>query len=491
MQSRSSGTAVLGCERQKVRVPLRVVPFTLPFRDPAAHFLREISRPANHLRCIERLATLSARQLDALERANEGEPEESADGEADALEMRALFMNARSSARGLARELAAGEWQPKPARLLLATLDKPRLLHRFDPLDLIVHGAVTAALEQLVLARLSPRVHSFQRGRSTLLAQREFAAWLREHARTNPDPRTRGLYILRRDVRAFGDSVPLGKSAPIWTQLEQLLGGQRENPHVAKALAIIEQVVRPTVVVEGGGACMRLRGLPTGSPINPVMVNLNLMPIDARLADIPGGFYSRYGDDFLFAHPDAGAAREASRCLDAELALLGLHAHEKKRRDLWLNGSGRPSPVSDFTSVRETTFLGKAISISGNVRVPVEKLQELFAELERRLRHTIRLARAGSRMSEEDELKLLCSIAADGLTPHSPIVLPHAADLRAEIDDRGQLRDVELRVVRLIVQIARGTSSARALRDIPPSRLRALGLPGLVSPRSAPRSAPR
>ncbi len=446
----------------------------IPLRGgPATRFLEALARPALYLRSIERLAALPAWRRDGLQAAADEESE-----------LAALFDDGPGIARALASEVSSGRWRPRAARLSWAKLDKPRLLHKLDPLDLIVHGAVAAALSDRVAERLSPFVHSYQRGRSALQAQRAFANHLRAHARARPDPRTRGLFVLRRDVRAFGDSVSLRGGAPLWSQLRALL--EPDAPEkIARALELIEAIVRPPVLEQGAEA-RRLFGLPTGSPVNPVCTNLHLMPLD-DLGGITDSFYARFGDDLLFAHPDAGVAREASARIDAELKRLGLRAHEEKRRDLWLNGAGRPSPEPDFTSARATGFLGLEIDFKGNLRLPIEKVSRLLDELELRLRRAARLAREGGGLDEEGELRLLCGVAADALGAGGPFASPSTIELREEVDDRGQLRDLELRAARLVIEVARGTRSVRAMRDLPPRRLRALGLPGLVIARSEPR----
>ncbi len=505
MIGRRTETAVLagGSRRKSKELPIP------PRGGPATRFLDALAEPAGYLRCIERLAGLPAWRQDGLHA--------SADEQS---ELMALFEEGPAIARALAHEVSTGLWRPRPARLSWARLDKPRLLHKLDPLDLVVHGAIAAALGEQVVARLSPCVHSYQRGRSALLAQRAFARFLRQHARARPEPRRRGLFLLRRDVRAFGDSVALGGRAPLWAQLRALLEPDAAEAG-ARAMELLEQVIRPPVL-EREGEARRLFGLPTGSPINPVCTNLHLMPLDA-LGEIPGGFYARFGDDLLFAHPDASAAREASRRLDAELRLLGLRAHEGKRRDLWLNGAGRPSPEPGFTSARAVPFLGLEIGFGGNLRLPAEKVARLFEELAARLRSAARLAREGDgpgeegslgeegsflnesklpgrsnflkgsnfpkdgSLREESELRLLCGVAADALRAGGPFALPGALELREEVDDRGQLRDLELRAARLVIRVASGARSARALRELPPRRLRALGLPGLVAARSEAR----
>jgi len=245
-------------------------------------------------------------------------------------------------------------------------------------------------------------------------------------------------------------------------------------------MAVIENVLRPPIRGESGGVHQNVRGLPTGSPAHNVMLNLHLTPLDDVLGAIGGGFYARFGDDFLFAHPEVEVARKASAQIDEVVASLALEIQPRKRRNLWLNGAGRASPAADFLSAQETQFLGAAVTFRGNLRLPPSKSHQLFAELERRLAQTARLAREGPPLSGDDELRLLCEVVAAGFDRHSVFALPHLGALLGEIDDRGHLHDLEQRLARLVLRVARGARSLRALRTIPPSRLREMGLPSLV-----------
>ncbi len=387
----------------------------------------------------------------------------------------------------MAAEVAKGRWEPTCARLGSAHIEsKERLLHKFDPLDQVVHGVVADALSAQLGETLSPSVWSYQRGRSALACLRTVAAYLRRHRRAVPDPRNRGLYLLRRDVSAFGDSVRLDGAAPLWAQLRAIFGDPAMSANAARAIALIERVVRPPVLSADGAPCHRLMGLPTGSPVNPVFTNLYLQPLDAALDSIQGACYARYGDDLIFAHPDAAVVRDASARLDGVLAQLHLRVNASKRRDLWFNGAGRPSAETDFQSARQVHFLGGSISFHGALGLPPEKVSALLHELRERLRRTALLAWQSlpTALGADERLRLLCGVTAEGLDPASPFALPYAAELRTLVDDRGQLRDLRLRVVSLLIEMAVGQHSVRALRQYSPARIHALGLPDLLGRRS-------
>ena len=143
------------------------------------------------------------------------------------------------------------------------------------------------------------------------------------------------MYVLRRDVDSYMDSIPTGRDSPLWPMLEAELG--------APLHPLVYEVIRVEMKLPGAGIVSRIRGLPMGQPIASTHRQPLPRPDGPAFEGVQGGFYARYGDDFLFAHPEAELAREAVRVSDAQLDALGLTVNEKKRRTLYLTPPGRPS----------------------------------------------------------------------------------------------------------------------------------------------------
>ncbi len=211
-----------------------------------------------------------------------------------------LCLNRGKVARLLAATVARGAYRIGAARLRRIRVDgKEREVFAFQPTDLVVHGVVADLIEEVMQARLSSSLYSYRKGVSWWRPTATFASFVRAHRRSRPDPRTRGLYVLRRDVQSYTDTIPVGDGSPLWPMLGALLG-----PLSPSDGSLIRTVVRPEIALAGGSRTTRDLGVPTGQPISCALFNFYLSDFDHHFDDVPGAFYARYCDDFLFAHPD-------------------------------------------------------------------------------------------------------------------------------------------------------------------------------------------
>src|SRR5262249_30307084 len=214
---------------------------------------------------------------------------------------------------------------------------KARVMYAVRPTDRIVHGVVADLLESA--APSEPQVFSYQRGISWWTAVSRCADYVRRHWRAHPDPRTRGLYVIRRDIDSYTDSIPVGDRSPLWPQVRALLErAQGGAPVVRQDWRNIEQVIRIEAVRAIGGPLSLFRGVPTGQPVACVLFNLYLSELDRALASVDGGFYARYSDDLLFAHESAEVVQAADARIRARLDDLGLAINEAKAQTLYVTG---------------------------------------------------------------------------------------------------------------------------------------------------------
>jgi hypothetical protein len=425
-----------------------------------ATVLSELYRPERYLAALERLADV---------------PDRGGDG--GDLPLPLLVRERRTVARLLAGAVAEGAWQPAPAAVRIARLDKERTLFRFAAADRVVHGAVAGLLVDAMERQLSPALYSYRAGRSAAQALRAFAGYLRRHRRAHPDPRTRGLWLVRADVRAYGDSIPMHAGSPLWPELRALLGGGE-----APAWAAVEAVIRPPVA-GADGPCQPIIGVPTGSPVATALANLYLAPLD-RLLDggDGGGFYARYGDDLLYAHPELSAVRDALARAERLLAARGLAVHPDKLRLSWFNGAGRRDPrAPELPGTTHVVYLGCRIGFDGTIGLPRDKAVALLHELRRRIARTVRLVGA-----DDQRLRAVAGAVATALDPASPVAAPHA-QLLAAIDDRRQLAELDHAIAVSAAAALAGRAGVRAFRTVPWRQLRAAGLPSLVARRNGAR----
>jgi hypothetical protein len=396
----------------------------------------------------------------------------------DDVSLASIVMNRGKVARLLAKEVGSGRYQLQPGELrTIRARHKTREVFACRLTDLIVHGVVADIVQEAMAARLSPRVFSYRKGLSSLMPIAELAAYLRAERRKHADPRRRGVYVLRRDVDSYTDAIPIGSDSPLWPMLETELG-KPLHP-------LVEAVIRAELQVPGGGVACRIRGLPMGQPIAAIVANLYLRPMDQAFEDAPGGFYARYGDDFLFAHPDPEVAREAAATSDARLADLSLTVNEKKRRTIFLTPAGRRSDAwPEAEGSPAVPFLGARISADGTVGLDEKKLRGFLRELDERVASTVRTLNGADR---ERAGRTVCAVVNRALDPHSAISQQRSAVLlRRVVTDRRQLEQLDYWIARIVVKGLTGRRDARAFREVPYRTLRRdWGLASLVAARNA------
>ncbi|HLB44869.1 MAG TPA: reverse transcriptase domain-containing protein [Candidatus Limnocylindrales bacterium] len=391
-----------------------------------------------------------------------------------------VVMHRGEVARLLARTVDAGDYQLRPATIRAILIDgRRRMVFDYPLLDLIVHGVVADVLAEAVEPLLSSSVYSYRAGTSWLDGVSSLARYMRAHRRARPDPRTRGVYVLRRDVDSYTDSIPLGARSPLWTQLERAIAGLGSPPPTAADRQLISDVVRPTVATDGDPPATRLRGVATGQPISCVCFNLFLSEVDLELGSIPSAFYGRYSDDLVFAHPDADVARAASETLDRRLAALGLQLNAEKRHDLYLTGAGRSSEA--WPAARGTTnvpFLGMRVTLDGVVALGHHKTRGLLRDARRRAGNA---ARALRDFDIDRRGHAVAGALNTLLDPDDHHLHGSAAPLLAGVvTDRRQLQQLDHLLARTVSSAVSGVRGPAAFRKLSYRRVRGeLGLRSL------------
>jgi hypothetical protein len=393
----------------------------------------------------------------------------------DGVALSGLFLHREKVARLLAAAVGSGTYEFQPAGTRYLTVrKKQRLMYVFCLTDLLVHGVLARIITDAMAPYLSSTLHSYIKGRSWATAVRDFARCVREHSQSRPDATSRGLYVLRRDVRDYTNSIPVADSSKLFASLQRILGFRPDqNGLAAKHWAVVQKVVRPDLCADPSRPDVlytNRRGIPTGSPISTVLFNLYIMPMDHALAAVPGGFYARYCDDFLFAHPDPRVVQQIDREIDAQLAALGLETKKEKNLDFYFNGAGKSSP--DWPKARGSSaipFLGCNISFSGGISLPPAKARRLLRDLRSRARRTCKARRGADR---EELGRAVCAAINQALHPTLPLRNRFAAFLRCQATDRHQLRQLDYQIARLVAQVVTGKGSVKAFQHAPYRKMR-------------------
>lgn len=387
------------------------------------------------------------------------------------LSLSAIAMHSRSFARVLARTLQRGEYIFAPMEEHIVRIgDKNRPLYRSPVTDKIVTGVLAEMAVELIAPYLSPSVYSYQKGKSSLTALRHFSDYLAQHKSNRPEPKDRGLYIVKRDISAYGESIPVTDDSPLWEILHDALVNRAGVESTDLFLSLLKSTIRPQVVKVAGEVTKLDVGVPTGSSIQPAICNLYLTPLDRALDTIPGGFYARYGDDFIFAHPDARIAKMAAELIDEKTQELRLEIKAEKKQNLYFTNPGRPS--EDWPETTNSSFiehLGCRISFGGIIGLKTEKAKRLLRDLRTRVRTTKDLTNGAS----NDALApVLCAIVNTALDPHQRLSHPTSTLLRYIVNDRAQLKQLDYLIALILAETLSGKQGVRAFRKIPYKKLR-------------------
>lgn len=390
-----------------------------------------------------------------------------------------IALHADKIARMLAAELRTGRYRFAPLSPHAALLGgKPRTIYRFDPLDAVVHGVLARVIAEAIEPRLPGHVHSYRKGRSQWSACRALLRFLRAHAHARRDPRARGLFVLRRDVRRYGESIPVGDDSALWPTLERLLDGQRLGlDGDADLSGLLRRALRPPIACEGRVPLPLDIGVPTGIPTQALACNAYLLPLDAQLLELDG-FYARFGDDILFAHPERAVAEDAARRLDGGAAALGLELNATKSHAYWLTAPGRAHPdAPGFAPVARLPYLGFDVGFGG-ARLRSDKRRGLIAALRARLAHADRLLVG---LPPVERASALCSVVATAFDPRSPLCDRYAPWLRADVIALAELKQLDHQLALTVAERLSGRRGVRAFRAYPPRALyQEHGLPSLL-----------
>lgn len=394
------------------------------------------------------------------------------------VEMRDVVQEAKWVSRELSRLVLANEYRFTPAQAHVALTDgKARQLFRSSALDSIVERVLARFLADALEAQLSPCLYSYRSGRSMRHALHAFSDHVREHRRLNPSPLERGLYVLRRDVKSYGESIRVDSESPLWRLLNTFLK-QADARDAKIAMQLLQQLLPREYTDEDGRAQKLLVGTPTGSGIQPVLNNVYLSDLDRELDGL--GFYLRFGDDLLFSTTDLERVREVSARIDARLSALSLVSKQEKAEDLDFNGAARIR-APGFRATDTVDYLGMRISFRGAIGLRSDKWRLLVRGAYKRMERSL----AGvSTQAIEDRARAIGRVARDSLNPAEALALHHAADLLDLVDDRSQLREFDYLLSLRTAELVTHRRGPRAFRSIEPQELRRLGLPSEVRARN-------
>lgn len=203
----------------------------------------------------------------------------------------------------LVADLAWGSYQPRD--LTEVPIDEPgkvRILHIPAVADRVVERAVLDVVTPYVDPVLGPAAYAYRPGLGVQDAVQELARL-----------RDEGLgWVLRTDVDECFPTIPVPLA-------RRMLAALVDDPELLQVIDLL--LARASVSSRRGRRTMR--GLAQGCALSPLLCNLVLTSLDARLLE-SGFALVRYADDLAVATGSRDEAWEALRCAAAAVEELGM-----------------------------------------------------------------------------------------------------------------------------------------------------------------------
>jgi hypothetical protein len=396
----------------------------------------------------------------------------------DAVALADIARHAREVAKQLAREIPEGGHTFRPLVPRKARLNgKERTIYRLDALDAVVWSALVRVLTVGFDARLGTHLFSYRKGYSQWRAAAAFLEYAHQHERTRRDPRTRGLFVLRRDVRRYDETIPVRDDSSLWSTLAELCTASTFGYRGDFGL-FLKRAFRPEVAQPDGSVRRLELGVPTGMPTQTIACNTYLLPVDRKILSIAGCFYARFGDDILFAHSELEAAERAARLFDEEIDRLALTFNAEKSQAFYLTRPGRAhDSAKHFAQCTRLPYLGFDVAFEG-ARLRADKRRTMWLSLSRRIEAADRLV---SDRDSKVRALAMCQTVRTALDPSSTLSERYAPWLRHAICSRLDLAQLDHDLALTIAQRLSHQRGVRAFRSFPPRALRTeYGLPSLV-----------
>jgi hypothetical protein len=287
--------------------------------------------------------------------------------------------------------LKMGGYQLDKQKHSLVMTDKLRDFYIADWPERILIMVMAQIVSEKTNGFVPSNVYSFRKGRGQIHALNDLSAFLKGCVSKFP-----GVFILKRDITKYGDSIPQH------TLLKML--AEKTAVHRSKIFfPLLQQALRCQYVSADGSEACLYRGIPSGSPLVPVLENFYLTPLDEKLLRLPNTFYGRFGDDFIVATPFEETARQAAETIDQEVSKLGLTIKPQKALNAFLTNRTAPTIMGFAGFAGKTNFewLGAKVSANGQSSLKLVHTQVLWQTLSTEIRALLKRASLASPRAED------------------------------------------------------------------------------------------
>ncbi|MCW5589998.1 MAG: hypothetical protein KIT27_10120 [Legionellales bacterium] len=383
-----------------------------------------------------------------------------------------IYQNRQTFSKLLAQEIIAQTYQFTPARkITLFIKEKPRIIYRFAVSDFIVHGVLASLLMQRSQSYIHPAVYSYQAGISAYEAVADLARFVRQHIHSTPEIKQRGLFVLKSDIAAYTDNIPVHDDSLLWKILEDYLqhGFNDLTPqHIIWPL--LKQCIRPHIQKSSGELIQNTLGVPTGSPITSFLYNLYAHSLDNAMTVNQEGFYARYCDDIIYLHESYDVILTQRQKLQEALQLLQLTSNTKKEKCYYFNGAGRNFQAKTVWSGKQyLDFLGMRVTFKGEIGLKPKQVRILLRDIRRRVLGTIKLL---SHESQETQGEIVCKMLNKLFNSRGELANKQIQKVLTLVTDRVQLRNLDKLIALTVAEALTKKRGIIAFNHIPYKKIR-------------------
>lgn len=244
----------------------------------------------------------------------------------------------------------SGEIKLTPFRKIQIFTNKKRDIYIADWAERILLMMAQNTLSLIAERYLSPTAYAFRKGMGPFLARNELSMYIKKSRKK--------LFVFQGDISNYGPSIDQTLMLSILNEMEEL----RSSPILMDV--IVQSIQNP--YLDDVGILKRLdNGVPSGSPLVPVLENIYLAHMDKEVSKINGCFYGRYGDDFIFIHHDLNIVEhiEARILQLSSESCLSVNESKIVRSALGIEIGGK------YQSKTTITWIGQSFTKKGNLLI--------------------------------------------------------------------------------------------------------------------------
>lgn len=422
------------------------------------NLVKELNRKNLYLQQIEQLHT----KLELQHRINRAKQDE--------ISFYHFVLHAQDLSKHLVQSIKKQDYHYQAVQSKELYVDgKLRIIYPSSLTDRIVQSAIYQTLAKDLDKYIPLQVYSYIKGRSPQKAIQNFANFLRGQLKFSPK-KHQNMFVLQTDIHTYTDCIPLAPNKPVWKILKEYIYKINNNqPLPDYYWYLLESALRPKVISDEGNLYQLLFGLPMGSSLTTIIAVLYLEVIDKKLSEVQDGFYARYGDDLLFAHPDPKIIIQMHQNIVQELLVLGLKLKAEKTRFIYLTKAGKTSEISHFIGNSVVEYLGFSITAHGEVGFNKKNIRKLWQGLKKRVNFTNNLLKE---LPLEKRGRILCQTLAEALDIDNALAEPNLKQLLREATSRSQFRQIDYQLALYIAERLSGIQGVKAFRKIPYKKIR-------------------